>query len=245
MDTSTIGGVWHEVLGTQPPPSWWLVTVTGLAALAAVSVRSVWHLLRNVVTIAHEGGHAFAALVTGRQLQGIRLHSDTSGVTVSRGRPHGPGMIFTAFAGYVTPPLLGLGAAVLLALGHITALLWVGIALLAAVLVLIRNAFGVLSVLVTGGVIFAVSWFASATVQAAFAYAFTWFLLLAGARPVMELQSKRSRGRAPDSDADQLARLTGMPGLMWVFGFGMVAMTALLAGGAFLLPATMPQLPNW
>jgi hypothetical protein len=245
MDRSTLGAVWHDVVGTQPHPPWWLVIATGLAALVAVSVRSVWHVLRNVVTIAHEGGHAFAALATGRQLQGIRLHSDTSGVTVSSGKPYGPGMIFTAFAGYVTPPLLGLGAAGLLALNHITALLWASILLLAAILLLIRNAFGVISVVTTGGVIFAVSWFGSSTVQAAFAYAFTWFLLLAGARPVLELQSKRSRGRAPDSDADQLARLTGMPGLMWVFGFGLVAMAALLAGGAWLLPGRMPQLPNW
>ena len=124
MDMSSIGGVWHDVIGTQPHPAWWLVTVTGIAALAAVSVRSVWRVLRNIVTIAHEGGHALAALVTGRQLQGIRLHSDTSGVTVSSGKPYGPGMIVTAFAGYVTPSLLGLGAAGLLALDHITALLW-------------------------------------------------------------------------------------------------------------------------
>lgn len=240
---STLGDVWHDVIGTQPQPHWWLVAVTGVAALGAISVHSVWHVLRNVVTIAHEGGHAFAALLTGRQLQGIRLHSDTSGVTVSSGKPYGPGMIITAFAGYVTPPLLGLGAAGLLAIGHITAMLWAGILLLAAVLVLIRNVYGVLSVVTTGAVIFGVSWFGSATVQAAFAYGFTWFLLLAGARPVVELQHKRARGRAPDSDADQLARLTGMPGLMWVFGFGLVAVVALLAGGLWLLPSSPPHLP--
>ncbi len=243
MDMSSIGDVWHDVIGTQPHPAWWLVGSTGVVALAAVSVRSVWLVLRNIVTIAHEGGHAFAALITGRRLQGVRLHSDTSGVTVSSGKPYGPGMIITAFAGYVTPSLLGLGAAGLLALGHITALLWAGILLLGAILLMIRNVYGVVSVVTTGAVIFAVSWFTSATVQAAFAYAFTWFLLLAGARPVVELQSKRSRGRAPDSDADQLARLTGMPGLMWVFGFGAVAVVALLAGGAWLLPSAMPQLP--
>jgi hypothetical protein len=197
------------------------------------------------VTIAHEGGHALAALVTGRQLHSIRLHSDTSGVTVSSGKPYGAGMIVTAFAGYVTPPLLGLGAAGLLATGHITAMLWAGIVLLAAILLLIRNVYGVVSVVTTGAVIFAVSWFASPTVQAAFAYAFTWFLLLAGARPVVELQAKRARGHAPDSDADQLARLTGMPGLMWVFGFGIVAVIALVAGGAWLLPDSLPHLPDW
>jgi Peptidase M50B-like len=243
MDLSTFGDVWHEVVGTQPHPHWWLVAVTGVAALGAVSVHSVWHVLRGVVTIAHEGGHALAALATGRQLHSIRLHSDTSGVTVSSGKPYGPGMILTAFAGYVTPPLLGLGAAGLLATGHITALLWAGILLLAAILILIRNVYGVVSVVTTGAVFFVVSWFGSPTVQAAFAYVFTWFLLLAGARPVVELQSKRARGRAPDSDADQLARLTGMPGLMWVFGFGLVAVVALLAGGAWLLPSSLPHLP--
>jgi hypothetical protein len=152
-------------------------------------------------------------------------------------------MIFTAFAGYATPPLVGLGAAGLLALDHITALLWISVALLAVVLVMVRNLYGVVSVVTTGGVILAVSWYAPATVQAAFAYTLTWFLLLAGARPVVELQGKRSRGRAPDSDADQLARLTGMPGLMWVSCFGMVAVAALLAGGFWLLPATLPVLP--
>lgn len=242
MDAATIGDVWHEVVGTQPHPPWWLVAITGAAALAAVSVGSAWHLTRGVVTIAHEAGHAFAALVTGRQLQGIRLHSDTSGVTVSRGKPYGAGMVLTASAGYVTPSLLGLGGAALLATGHITALLWAAVAVLAAVLVMVRNVYGVVSVVITGGVVLAVSWLGSATVQAAFAYALTWFLLLAGARPVWELQHKRSRGRAPDSDADQLARLTGMPGLMWVLCFGLVAVAALVAGGTWLLPDTVPHL---
>ena len=39
----------------------------------------------DAVTIAHEGGHAVAALLTGRRLRGIRLHSDTSGLTLSAG----------------------------------------------------------------------------------------------------------------------------------------------------------------
>ena len=79
-------------------------------------------------------------------------------------------MIVTALAGYVTPPLLGLGAAGMLASGHITALLWLSILLLGAILLAIRNVYGVLSIVTTGAVIFVVSWYTSATVQAAFAY---------------------------------------------------------------------------
>src|SRR3712207_8614461 len=45
--------------------------------------------------------------------------------------------------------------------------------------------------------------------QAAFAHGITWFLLLAAPKTVLELQAKRRHGGgAPDSDADQLARLT-------------------------------------
>ncbi len=108
-------------------------------------------------------------------------------MTVSRGKPHGPGMIFTALAGYVTPPLLGLVFALLLAAGRITLMLWFSLALLAAMLIMIRNAYGALSVVATGAVILAVSWLGSATAQAGFAYLAAWFLLLAATRPVIEL----------------------------------------------------------
>ncbi|MFD0684624.1 M50 family metallopeptidase [Actinomadura fibrosa] len=232
--------------GTQPDPPWWLVVLVGLIALASVVHGPTWRVARNTVTIAHEGGHALVALVTGRKLDGIKLHSDTSGVTVSRGKPHGPGMVFTAMAGYLTPPLLGLLFAVLLAAGRITLMLWFSLALLAGMLVMIRNAYGALSVLATGAIIFAVSWLGNAEVQAGFAYLAAWFLLLAATRPVVELQRMRARHMAPSSDADQLAHLTGVPGLAWVSLFGAIALAALLLGGALLAPdsSAFPDLPG-
>ncbi|TDD73245.1 M50 family peptidase, partial [Actinomadura darangshiensis] len=236
MENVSIADLWDRVTGTQPDPPLWLVGLVGIVALAAVAHGPTWRLARNTVTIAHEGGHALIALVTGRKLDGIKLHSDTSGVTVSRGKPHGPGMIFTAMAGYVTPPLLGLFFALLLADGRITLMLWFSLALLAATLIMIRNAYGALSVIATGAIVFAVSWLGSAEVQAGFAYLAAWFLLLAGTRPVVELQRMRSRRMAPSSDADQLAHLTGVPGLAWVGLFAATALLALLAGGALLVP---------
>src|SRR4029434_10277437 len=109
------------------------------------------------------------ALLTGRKLRGIRLEFDTSGLTLSAGRPTGPGMILTLLAGYVAPSLVGLAGAWLLGRNRITLLLWLAVALLLGMLVLIRSVFGVLSLLVTGGVVLAVSWYASPQVQAAFA----------------------------------------------------------------------------
>ncbi len=236
MSSPTIADVWHQVTSVQPTPATAVVVGAAVVALAAVLVRSSWHVGRNVVTIAHEGGHALVALLVGRRLTGIQLHSDTSGVTLSRGHPRGPGMVATAMAGYLAPSLLGLGAAGLLASGHITALLWLTVIVLVAMLVLVRNAYGIVSILVTAAAVFVVSWFTSAQVQAGFAYAFTWFLLFAGIRPVLELQRSRSRGRAPQSDADQLAGLTRVPGLVWVGLFAIVGIVVLILAISWLIP---------
>jgi hypothetical protein len=227
--------LWHRVWSTQPDPPRLLVLVTAGLALLAVVPRPAWVLARNAVTIAHEGGHALVAVLAGRRLRGIRLHSDTSGLTLTRGRPTGPGMVFSLLAGYLTPSLLGLAGAALLAAGRITLLLWVALALLLAVLVMIRNVYGAVAVVVVGAAVFLVSWYAPPAAQAAFAYAGVWFLLVGGVRPVGELQRLRYRRRAPDSDADQLARLTRVPGLLWVGVFGVVNLAALLAGGYLLV----------
>ncbi|MET7829033.1 MULTISPECIES: M50 family metallopeptidase [Streptomyces] len=232
---ASLSTLWDEVFGSQPDPDLWVVIATLVAALAAVVPHGVWRLSRNAVTIAHEGGHGLVALLTGRSLSGIRLHSDTSGLTVSRGKPTGLGMILTAAAGYTAPPLLGLGGATLLAAGHITLLLWLATALLIAMLVMIRNAYGALTVILAGGTFVLVSWLTGPQVQAAFAYAVVWFLLLGGVRPAFELQAKRMRGNAGDSDADQLSRLTHVPAGLWLFLFHAVSLCSLMGGARWLL----------
>jgi hypothetical protein len=234
MSFDGITAMLDRLFGAQPDPPALLVVLTGAAALVVVLVRRLWRVARNAVTIAHEGGHGLVALLTGRRLRGIRLHSDTSGLTLSAGRPTGIGMAFTLVAGYVAPSLLGLAGALLLAANRITLMLWLTVALLLGMLVMIRNLFGVVSVVVTTAVVFVVSWYAPPDVQAAFAYVGVWFLLIGGVRPISELQSLRRRGRLPDSDADQLARVTGVPGLLWVGVFGVVNLAALAIGGLLL-----------
>ncbi|GII78662.1 membrane protein [Sphaerisporangium rufum] len=225
----------------QPDPPWWITVLAGLVALLVVLHPTSWYMSRGLITVAHEGGHALAALLTRRKLEGIRLHSDTSGVTLTRGRPTGPGMIFTAAAGYVAPSLLGVGAAWLTAAGYVTILLWTTLLLLAGMLLMIRNVFGVVALLAIGGAVFALSWFAPPDVQGVAAQTAAWFLLVGGVRPILELRAKRRHGRARDSDADQLARLTRVPGGVFVFLFLLTSLAALVTGGYLLAPITLPH----
>ena len=237
--------LWERVSGSQALPPAWVVAVTGLAALVIVLDAHSWRLASKVITIAHEGGHALVSVLSGRRLEGIRLHTDSSGVTYSRGRRHGPGLVLTAAAGYVTPPLLGAGAALLLAERHVTAMLWLALILLAATFLAVRNAFGAVAVLATAAGVFAISYFASAAVQAGFAYLAAWFLLFGGIRPVLELPRRRRRtsrrsrpSRGGASDADQLARLTGVSSGVWVALFVLVSALALAVGARLLIPVS-------
>jgi hypothetical protein len=76
-------------------------------------------------------------------------------------------------------------------------------------------------------------------VQAGFAYLAAWFLLFGGLRPVAELARGRRQRWSRGSDADQLARLTGVPAGLWVTVFLLVALGALVLGAALLVP------PGW
>jgi Peptidase M50B-like len=242
VSTDGLTDLWDRLLGAQPDPPLLLVLITAALATAVVVMRPAWRLARNTITIAHEGGHALAAVLTGRRLRGIRLHSDTSGLTLSAGRPSGPGMVFTLLAGYVAPSLLGLAGAWVLGGNRITMLLWAAVALLLLMLVMIRNVFGVISVVVTTAIVLLVSYYASPQVQALFAYLAVWFLLIGGVRPVGELQTLRHRGRLPESDADQLARVTRVPAILWVAVFGLINLAALVIGVFLLAGQWLPEL---
>jgi hypothetical protein len=237
-----IGEIWRRATSVQPIPPPAVVALTAAVALALVLVRAVWPYTRMLVTITHEAGHAVAALVAGRRLQGIRVHSDTSGLTVSSGRASGPGMVATLMAGYLAPALVGLAAGGLLIAGFSLGLLWLLVILLALMLLQIRNFAGFGIVVVVGAVLVAVSWYAPAPVQSGVAYLVTWILLLSAPKPVLELVRMRRGGRTPHSDADQLARLTRVPAQLWIALFLVLNCIGLLLGVALLLPAVIDVL---
>lgn len=227
--------VWDDLGSRQPLPGATTVLLVGAVAAALVAWPATWPRVRIGVTLVHEAGHALVALLVGRRLQGIRLHSDTSGVTLSRGRPRGPGMVAMLAAGYLAPAVLGLGAALLLADGRALLLLWSLVALLVLVLLWIRNAFGLLVVLLVGTAVALVTWYAGARAQTAAALLVAWLLLLAAPRPLVELLVAGRAGRR-GSDPDQLARLTRVPSVLWTLLLLAASLSGLVVGVAALAP---------
>jgi hypothetical protein len=110
-------------------------------------------------------------------------------------------------------------------------MLWIAVGLLAVTLVLVRNGYGWLAVLLTGALVGYVAGWAPARIQDGFAAALCCFLLLGGLRATRELRPRRSGA----SDADMLARLTHVPGAVWRAFFWLVAGAAVVAGAWVLL----------
>ena len=173
--------------------------------------------------------------MVGRRLSGIRLHSDTSGLTVSRGRPTGPGVVVMMAAGYLAPAAVGVGAALLLAAGRGVAMLWGVLLLMAVLLVWVRNLYGLLVLLVSGVSVGLLTWYGEPQTQAVVAYLIAWVLLLAAPRPLVELLGT-GRTRRRTTDPDQLARLTRVPALIWTIVLLAANLAGLFLGVATLAP---------
>lgn len=228
-----VSDFWNEV--TTPVVAPLSMVLWPLAAVVVcLLVPPLWHAVRHVVTIAHEAGHALVAMLLGRDVHGIRLHSDTSGLTSHSGSTKRLPLALVAFAGYPAPALLGLGAAALLHLGYAFALLWIVVIVLVLVLVQIRNVYGLLVMVLAIGGFGWLAWDGPDTWRIGIAYGVAWLLLLGAVRAVVELSRSRRTPAGRGSDADALAKATRVPGAVWVGVFWLVTVASAL-GGAWLM----------
>lgn len=228
--------LWQRATSVQSPLAEPWVLAIGVAALLLTWSPIGYRLVRHLATLLHEAGHALIAVLVGRRLSGIRLHSDTSGLTVSRGRPNGPGMVATLLAGYPAPAVVGVAGAWLVHHGYAAGTMWALVLLCALMLLLIRNLYGLWVVLVTGVGVAVLSWTATPEILSIAAYLMIWSLLLVAPRAVVELQRNRRRSRSRTrSDADQLAGLTRLPAGLWIGVFWLLSVACLVGGGWLLL----------
>lgn len=200
----------------------------GLLVLLAFGLEIIWRLAQHLGVIAHEGAHVVAGWGVGRRVQGIKLNGDGTGGTITVGPERGMGRIITSFAGYLGPSIFGLAAAILIAQDQIQVVLWLAVVFLAIMLLLVRNFFGGISVIVNGGLIFLVLRYGDAEVQTIAAYVLSWFMLFSGVRMVL-------KHNVNAGDADTLRRITRVPRFMWAALWLVITVLALWVGSRILI----------
>lgn len=212
-----------DVLMTRADEGGALAWVAVTVGVALCMVPSTYRWGRHVVTAIHEAGHAVIALLVGRRLRSIRLHSDSSGETVSVGRSAGPGVVATLLAGYPAPSLVGLSGVWAEGHGHVESWVLVLLVVLGAALALLRNLFGIVVMAVVLVGLWALHHWAEPRQADAACLLISAFLVSAGIRGVLELF-----GHGRVNDATSLARATRLPATVWKVLFLLVAVGALL-----------------
>jgi hypothetical protein len=200
----------------------------GLAALGVVAFDGGWQVVRHLTVMAHEGAHAVIGLVLFRDVSGIVLRRDATGAT-SIGSSGGLSGFLIGLSGYLGPSAFGLGAAKLIQLRLTGVVLWGVLFLLAVLLTALRWSFGVLSVLVAGGIVFVIGRFTPITFQTVASYSITWLLLLSGVRRVIEVGAASEDGAA-------LRDITRLPGRLWFVLWLAATVAAVVVGGRLLIP---------
>jgi hypothetical protein len=200
----------------------------GLLVLLGFATEGIWKLARHISVISHESAHAVAGWCMGRRVTGGKLFSNATGATTTTGPSRGLGMVITGFAGYLGPSAVGLGEAALIVHGDIEAVLWVAMIFLPVMLLLSRNLFGAISVILNGGIIFLVLRYGNAELQTIAAYALSWLMLLSGLRWVL----MHGTGAG---DAAILRSQTALPRFIWFLLWLAGTVGALWVGAQLLM----------
>jgi Peptidase M50B-like len=220
------------VTGTQVPLSAAATMLIGVAALAVILIAPFWRILKHGTVMAHEGAHAVGLALIFEKVKGIDLNRDATGLTAPVSEEIGclPWM-FVALLGYLGPSLFGLAAAKMIETDHIVEVLWVALFLLVLLLLAVATKFGVLTLLVAGGLVFLIVRYTSPEAQIVAAYAVTWLLLLTGVRRILEVGIK-------SGDGTNLARRTLVPRFIWFLFWLAGTLTAVAIGGKWLILRT-------
>ena len=230
---SRITGGFVRTQGLDASP-WVLLALVAGAVVLSIP-RATWRWFGLYVTFVHELGHAFAALMAGHRISGIQLRFDHSGQMRSLGRG-GFGAVWAGFWGYPVPAVTGLALIWAASQGWATAALSLGVLVLAAALLFIRNLQGLAIAAGCAASAVLLVWFVPAG-MVAYTVVTLGIALVAGAvRDWINLLSVHTRRRhaLSSSDAWILAQRTGIPAALWLTAFALV-IAASAAGSLWLL----------
>lgn len=188
---------------------------------------------RQLLTIAHESGHAVAAVLTRRTVTRVHVRSDGSGTTYTLGRSSGLGAALVSFAGYPFPAILGAGLLVGVAYGQSRVLATLTALALLLLLLRMRNVHGWFVVALATAAAGATAWFLPDRWLAASIAGLGALLLLGSVADLLDERRGRRRGYA-NSDVSHLAQRGRLPaGAYWL------AMLCCVIGCGWLAVATV------
>ena len=205
-----------------------LVAIVAVAAFLSIP-RLTWQWFGLFATLVHELGHAIAAILSGRVVHGIRIRRNHSGDAMSTGRGVF-GTVLSGIFGYPAPAIVGAALIWSVFAGYTSLALAVGGVILVLTVLVIRNLFGVLVVLVSAGVAALLWFYAEPDVQGYALLALGVALLVGAVRGLLTVVGVHTsrRDQLQTSDAYLLYKRTGVPSPVWLLIFAVLIAAALV-----------------
>lgn len=202
--------------------AWFLLCLVALAVALSIP-RISWRWFGLYVTFVHELGHAFAALMTGRFIHGLKIGLDHSGQLVSSGR-RGFSATWSGFWGYPAPAVVGLALVWSVSAGWAGAAASVGALILLVSLIFLRNITAIVVALVSAAIAQCLVVFASPQTVSYVILALGIALGIGSIRDFFKVAAvhTRRRNQVASSDAYILFRSTGAPSWLWLSGFAII-----------------------
>ncbi len=204
------------------------------ALLAWILAVPLYPVTKWAVVIAHEGGHAMAAVALLQGVQKITFDGNGGGVTYYSRVPLWPFSAVLSFAGYAGPSLFGLLAAWLLLHREPEMVLWASMAFLVVMLLTVRGFVGWVIVPALLVLLFQIATKASPENLTLAAYVWTWLLLISAVQQ-MFIYVGQKHYLLKESDTAALQRQTMIPGEIWSVVLLLGTGAALVWGGSLLL----------
>lgn len=193
-----------------------------IAAGVALWWMPAWRVLRIVVTLVHELGHAGVGLLFGQSFRGFVLNPDMSGHAVLADSRRGTfgvrrwcGSMASLWSGYPMPALVAAGFVWCVSKGWAAAAISGVLVVLLLSLPMVRSVFTALTTFLTAGAVAALWWWRDDQMQSLVLLSVSVFLLVGAWRHVVSV----ARSRDAKSDPGMMASLSGVPSVVWTASF--------------------------
>jgi hypothetical protein len=216
-----------EIQTQLPAP---VTLLIGIVVFVVMLGPALWKVTIHAETVVHESAHALVGLATGRRIRGVTINRNGGGATDMVPKS-GFGYGVAAFVGYLGASAAGLIAAGLISIGHVVAVLWLGLVLLAVMLLMVRKFFGGIVILACGVLLFFIVCYMTVGVETAIAYGVTWFLLMSAPKVALGAASRPKEV----ADATILTAMTFTWPSAWCFLWLVGTIAALVIGGMILV----------
>jgi hypothetical protein len=216
----------------------WIFYACLILAAGLSLIPLVGKFLNVLNTLFHESGHAVMALITGGGVMNIKLSADTSGAAQTKSK-YWLGKVLTSLAGYPISSITAWFFFWLIQHNKVNYVFYVIISLILINLILwVRNAFGMIWLLVMGILTFVVYFYIDGEYQRYFAVFCASIILFQSIYSAFTLLVLAVKNPAKAGDAKNLSTFTYIPSIVWailIFTFALFAAYQVL----FLLPCAL------